>query len=176
MPIVQQRFSHRGQRCRSVGIPAELGDHGVDLRLALSRHALRVERDASDGFRWHASAYHLSKNGAQERRGSAVENLSRKIGRPGGGSNLDDGVVTLRQSARDLLQLKHETRVTKSSPSELPYLPGENEIEEATLAVQGLHHLFKATDISQIPLLEHKALTSFCVHLGREFPKVIQFR
>jgi HK97 family phage major capsid protein len=91
-----------------------------------------------------------------------LDNLSRKIGRPGGsGGYGDSGATSLRQSARDLLQLKHETRVTKSSPSDLPYSPGEQEIEEAENAVRGLHHLMKATDISQIPLLEHKALTSF---------------
>jgi HK97 family phage major capsid protein len=92
---------------------------------------------------------------------AAVEQLSLKVGRPGGGGNPDTGAATLRQSARDLLQLKYEMRVTKSSPSELPYSPGENELEEAENAVRGLRHLMKATDISKIPLIEHKALTSF---------------
>jgi HK97 family phage major capsid protein len=92
---------------------------------------------------------------------NAVEQLSLRTGRPGGSGNLDNGAATLRQSARGLLELKHDARVTKSSPSELSYAPSEQEVEEATHAVEGLRHLFKSTDIGQLPLIEHKALTSF---------------
>jgi hypothetical protein len=32
---MQQRLRHAGQRCRGIGMPAKLGDNGVDLSLTL---------------------------------------------------------------------------------------------------------------------------------------------
>jgi HK97 family phage major capsid protein len=92
---------------------------------------------------------------------TAVKNLSIKVGRPGGGSDPDSAAGMARQSARSLLELKHQLRTPKSSPGEMPYSPNEPEIEEAELALKGLHHLFKATSVDQLPLIEHKALTAF---------------
>jgi hypothetical protein len=46
VPIVQQRFRHASQCCRSIGVSAELGDDGVDLGATLfaSRVPGRTQR------------------------------------------------------------------------------------------------------------------------------------
>jgi hypothetical protein len=35
MPVTQHRFRHASQCCRSISIPAKLGDDGIDLGLAI---------------------------------------------------------------------------------------------------------------------------------------------
>jgi HK97 family phage major capsid protein len=150
-----------------------MSDHGIAGVSDLLRE-IKELRDAlatADAARMAAIAgkadkAELDRLGADMARKSAelaraVDQISLRLNRPGGNSGGDTGAVTLRQSARELLELKHEARVTKSSPSELPYAPTEAELEEAEYAVKGLRHLFKATDIGQLPLTEHKALTSF---------------
>ena len=83
----------------------------------------------------------------------AVDAISLKIGRPGGGS-LDTNAVTLRQSARGLLELKHQARVPKASPDEPVFCPSESGLDEAEHAVRGIRHLMKCTSIDQLPLME----------------------
>lgn len=94
---------------------------------------------------------------------AAVNQISLKIGRPGAGAiaSGDFSPAVDRAAARGLLELKHQIRVPKALPGEPAFNPSETELEEAEHAVRGLRHLFKATSIEQIPLLERKALTSF---------------
>jgi HK97 family phage major capsid protein len=92
---------------------------------------------------------------------TAVEALSVKLGRPGGSGNIDTGAATLRQSARGLLELKHQMRTPKSEPTETPFNPSEADLDEAEHAVRGLRHMFKCTTLEQLPMIERKALTSF---------------
>jgi HK97 family phage major capsid protein len=92
---------------------------------------------------------------------AAVEQLSLKLGRPGGGGNLDTGAVTLRQSARGLLELKHQSRTPKISPHDLPFNPTDAEIDEAEHAVKGLRHMMRCTNMDQLPAVEKSALSAF---------------
>jgi HK97 family phage major capsid protein len=91
---------------------------------------------------------------------SAINIVSKKLNRPGVGA-ADVGALSLRESARGLLELKHYARTPKAAPDEQPFCPSEAELEEAEHAVRGLRHLFKCTTIDQLPLIERKALTSF---------------
>jgi HK97 family phage major capsid protein len=93
---------------------------------------------------------------------NATDQLSIKLGRPGGGA-LESGAASLRQNTRGLLELKHQSRVTKSAPNEPAFNPSESDLEEAEHAVKALRHLFKCTSLDQIPTLERKALTAFSV-------------
>jgi hypothetical protein len=90
----------------------------------------------------------------------AVDQISLRLNRPGGNSG-DTGAITLRQSARELLELRHVNRIPKSSPDDLPFCPGEAELEEAEHAVRGIKHLLKTTSIDTLPVIERKALTAF---------------
>jgi HK97 family phage major capsid protein len=92
---------------------------------------------------------------------TAVDGLSLKLGRPGGGGNLDASATTLRASARGLLELKQNMRVTKSSPDELPFMPAEDELAEAEHAIRGMKHLMKCSSLDQLPAIERKSLSSF---------------
>jgi HK97 family phage major capsid protein len=91
----------------------------------------------------------------------AVDQISLRLNRPGGVGGGDTSAVTLRQSARELLELRHVNRIPKSSPDDLPFCPGEAELEEAEHAVRGIKHLLKTTSIDTLPVIERKALTAF---------------
>jgi HK97 family phage major capsid protein len=91
----------------------------------------------------------------------ALDGLSRRLGRPGNGHDLDAG--SEREQAVGLLQFKHLMRQPKHDPGGSPIIIDEKAIEEATLAVRGARHLFKTTDIGSLPIDQRKALTSFNV-------------
>jgi hypothetical protein len=70
---------------------------------------------------------------------SAIDALSRKLNRPGGGGGSGDTVTnSLRESARGLLEIKNQSRTPKTAPDALPFMPSETELEEAEHAVRGL--------------------------------------
>lgn len=91
---------------------------------------------------------------------TAVESLSRKIGRPGGGGPGDFTFEADQKAARGLLELKNQLRVPKAD-IEREYRPTPDELTEAELAVKAMKHLLKTSSIDTLPLLERKALTSF---------------
>src|SRR5262249_44624326 len=69
---------------------------------------------------------------------SAVENLSRKFGRPIGA---DGNGHSERESAIALLEQKHALRVTKADPAAPPVTFSEAEIDEAMLANKAFRSL-----------------------------------
>ncbi len=59
-----------------------------------------------------------------------------------------DGEVDERKSAIGLLELKHTMRVPKRDPGgQHPFGPSEQDIAEAELALKGIRHLLKTTDL-----------------------------
>jgi hypothetical protein len=93
-----------------------------------------------------------------DRMGSAIENLSKKMGRPGAG-DFDLG-STDREQAIKLCAIKHEQRQPKSEPEQV-FIASEDQIAEATLAIKGMRNLLHTTSLEALPLDQRKAMTSF---------------
>jgi len=88
---------------------------------------------------------------------TAIDSLSKKVGRPGGQEFSDEAN---RKAAVGLLELKHLLRVPKRDV-EHPFTPTEEQIAEAVTAIKAVRGLLKTTDISSLPEDQRKALTSF---------------
>jgi HK97 family phage major capsid protein len=91
---------------------------------------------------------------------TAVENLSRKVGRPGGSG--DFGPDADQAAARGLLEMKHLLRIPKADP-EHPFTPSHDDLAEAELACKAMRNLLKVTSLDALSLLERKALSSFAL-------------
>jgi HK97 family phage major capsid protein len=138
-----------------------MADPGTDAIASLVREIsdTRSAIQAADAARMRAIEGKASREEVQ-RIADAITAMSVKLNRPGAGA-LNPATTSLRDSARGLLQLKHQDRTPKAAPGDPPPNFSEGEIEEAEHAVRGLRHLMKSTSIDQLPLVEHKALTSF---------------
>jgi HK97 family phage major capsid protein len=92
---------------------------------------------------------------------TAVDNLSRKVGRPSGG--LGDFSPDANQAAAlGLLEIKHALRIPKADP-EHPYNPSADEVDEAAVACRAMKHLLKVTSIDILGMAERKALSAFAL-------------
>ena len=88
----------------------------------------------------------------------AINALSIKLGRPNGGLELDD----TRTQAIALLEVKHLLRSPKREIGTGPlFRPSEDEIAEATHAINGAKNLFRVVDQASLTYDEKKSLTSF---------------
>ena len=87
----------------------------------------------------------------------AINALSIKLGRPNGGLELDD----TRTQAIALLEIKHLLRSPKREIGTGPlFRPSEDEIAEATHAINGAKNLFRVVDQASLTYDEKKSLTS----------------
>jgi predicted nucleic acid-binding protein len=89
---------------------------------------------------------------------TAIDNLSRRMNRPGGSAN--DGADADHAAAHGLLQLKHVLRIPKHD-AEHPFNPSTDEIDEATLACKAMKHLLKVSTVDALSMAERKSLTAF---------------
>jgi HK97 family phage major capsid protein len=92
----------------------------------------------------------------------AVDALSRKVNRPGGGVSITCSPDTGRDAARALCEQKFLLRVPKNDPSgKSKFHPTEAELDEAANAIAGFKAMLKTVDVQTLPDFQRKALTSF---------------
>jgi len=91
----------------------------------------------------------------------ALNEISRKINRPGFGA-ADDDEKTIALQARGLLEIRHQLKVQKKS-AEFVFNPSEQEVDDAKAAVAALKNLINSTSVDQLSERDRKALTAFNV-------------
>jgi HK97 family phage major capsid protein len=148
-----------------------MSDHGIATisTLAHEMKATLAEIQSADAARVRALESKASKDEVARisdelarktaQLQTAVDNLSRRMNRPGGGTGSDGGDAD-HAAARGLLELKHVLRIPKADP-EHPFAPTSDEIDEAALACKAMKHLLKVSTADALSMMERKALTSF---------------
>jgi len=88
----------------------------------------------------------------------SLNELRKRVYRPGQEPELNDDAN--RKAAIGLLRLKHEIKITKKD-ADHPFMPNEEQITEAGVAVKALSALMNSTDIANLSVEHRKALSSF---------------
>lgn len=89
---------------------------------------------------------------------TALDDLYKRTGRLGFGSEFS--AEAERKAAIGLLQLKHDLKIPKRDPQH-PFVANEGDITEAKNAIDAIRALMHTTDISSLPDVYRKSLSSF---------------
>jgi len=91
---------------------------------------------------------------------TSINDLMKKIGRPGAEFNGGGDDLKLRKAAIDLLELKHEDRLKKKD-LEHPFEPSEDQIKAAIAYRKALTLAINSVDHNTLPEEVRKSLTAF---------------
>jgi HK97 family phage major capsid protein len=133
----------------------EIKDAQADIQRADQERVRKLETKADKG-ELDRIADDMARKVTQLQ--TAVQSLSLKVGRPGGGG--DFGPDADQAAARGLLEMKHLLRVPKADPAH-PFNPAQDDVDEAALACKSMRNLLKLTSVDALSMLERKALTAF---------------